>query len=621
LRALIRVRRGLAASRRWLPLAALALAAPALSAVREVGPGQTFTKIQAAIDASNAGDEIRVHPGTYPEALFVTARWLILSAADTTSPPLVEFTAPADSALLVFQGAAVDARTRISHFRFSGGAGWEDTLSGEHYGGAIAVLDSAAPVIAHCTLTGSTADWGGGLAARNAGAFRAERLLIADCEALRGGGGVYLDLMGSAALEFLTIDQNTAPAGGGLLVGGGSPSLRNSIVVQCTSDGVTITGGTLASDYNDVWGNTPANLVGGFPGPNDIVIDPRFVGGDPYDRHLTSRSPAIDAADPAAAVPLGGGDRADLGTFEFATGPTFVSAASTDPDVLYKNGDTVHFVVEWQADPPLTVTVDPDSLLAGLDSAPVTGAVTTLASSEPGHHRFALTATISAANTVADNDSIVVRTTAATNLGGRTTADALVVALDNTPPADPVLDPLVGSTTIPNVFVSGRVDRASGADSVVARVNGEDAAFGRPDAGGNFGLNVPLAERENQITVIALDRAGNASRETPSESVDFLPGLVVEVPKPFRPGDSFVVGNPVPPSAVEIRIVNLAGQLIRILNGGGQELIEVRWDGRNEVGQEVNGGPYLIRLRIEIPGQGTRVEDHAVLLVKGGAGS
>jgi hypothetical protein len=617
-------RRALACPGAWIPLAALAVAHPALSTVHEVGPGQTITEIQAGIDASDSGDTVRVHPGTYPEALLVTGKWLTLSAADTTAPPLVELPAPPGDtlAVLVLQGAAVDARTRISNFHFRGGRGWKDPGSGERYGGAIAVLDSAAPTFSRCTIDGSTADWGGGLAGRNAGAFRAERILIAECEAQRGGGGLYLDLADSATLEFLTVDQNRAPAGGGVLAVRGSAALRNSIVVRCEGDGVTVTGGTLASDYNDVWGNTPANQVGVLPGPNDIAIDPRFVGGEPFDRHLTSRSPAIDAADPQAAVPPGGGARADLGAFEFATGPTFISAESTDPDLLYKNGDTVHFTVEWEADSTLTVSVAPEALLAGLDSAPASGTVTRLGTTDPRRSRFALAATISAANTIADNDQIVLRATATTDLGGSTTADALTVELDNTPPADPVLESLVGSTTVPSVLVSGQVNLASGADSVVVRVNGEDAAGGRPDPSGHFALNVPVTERENLITALALDRAGNASREAAVQGVDFLPGLVVEVPKQFRPGDTFVIGSPVPPSAVEIRIVNLLGQLIRILYGQvGEELVQLPWDARNEVGQEVNGGPYLVRIRIEIPGQGSRVEDHPILLVKGGGGS
>lgn len=49
-------------------LFALALLAPAVLAgsVRRVGPGQTYTTIQAAIDASAAGDLVLVEPGTYP---------------------------------------------------------------------------------------------------------------------------------------------------------------------------------------------------------------------------------------------------------------------------------------------------------------------------------------------------------------------------------------------------------------------------------------------------------------------------------------------------------------------------------------------------------------------------
>ncbi|HWN82611.1 MAG TPA: hypothetical protein VNM87_10975, partial [Candidatus Udaeobacter sp.] len=260
-------------------------------------------------------------------------------------------------------------------------------------------------------------------------------------------------------------------------------------------------------------------------------------------------------------------------------------------------------------------------LLAGLDSAPARGTVSRIATTDPTRFRFALSAPISAANTIADQDSILLHVTATTNAGGSTTAEALVVSLDNTPPPPPALDPPVHSTTIPNVLIAGRVDRARGADSVLARVNGDDAAFGRPDSTGHFSLNVPVSTRENQITVIALDRAGNPSLETAARSVDYLPSLVLEVPKQFHPGDQFVVGSPNPPSSVEIRIVNLAGQLIRVLKGGGQELIELPWDARNEQGQGVNAGPYLVRIQIEIPGQGTQVDQRAILLVKGEAGS
>jgi hypothetical protein len=60
---------------------------------------------------------------------------------------------------------------------------------------------------------------------------------------------------------------------------------------------------------------------------------------------------------------------------------------------------------------------------------------------------------------------------------------------------------------------------------------------------------------------------------------------------------------------------------MRVLRGGGRELIELPWDGRNEEGRGVNAGPYLIRIQIEIPGQGTQVDERAILFLKGGTGS
>ena len=607
----------------WLGLVGIlpALASAQGPPIHEVGPGLPITSIQEGIDEAKPGDIIRVHPGTYAETVSLTGKWLLLVAADSTAPPIVAVPVDTLKPALLVTGPDVDARTRITGFVFRGGRGWIDPTSQESFGGAVAVLDGASPTFSRCTLDSSTADWGGGLAARNAGAITLERLVIADCTAVEGGGGLYLDGDSLATLTFLTVDRNQAPVGGGLLNARGNHRLVNSIVTRSQGSGLTATGGGLTSDYNDLWANTPGHYQGVPLGAHDLIVDPRFVAGDPYDRHLTLRSPAIDAADPAAPVPPGGGARADLGAFEFGVGPQFIAAQSTDPDRLYKNGDTVRFQVEWAADSTLTVSMITEGLLAGLDSAPVRGTVTSIATTDPTRFRFALSAAISEANTIADQDSIVLRATATTNAGGSTTAEVLVVSLDNTPPPPPVLDPPVRSTTVPSVLLSGRVDRTRGADSVVARVNGDDAAFGRPDSAGRFSLNVPITVRENRLTALALDRAGNPSRETIGRSVDYLPSLLIEVPKQFHPGDQFIVGSPTPPSSVEIRIVNLAGQLIRVLRGGGQELVELPWDARNEQGQSVNAGPYLVRIQIEIPGQGTQVDERPILLAKGGTGS
>jgi hypothetical protein len=59
-------------------------------------------------------------------------------------------------------------------------------------------------------------------------------------------------------------------------------------------------------------------LIGGFPGTGNFPGNPRFVDAAASDYHLRPDSPAIDAADPAAAVgyePAPNGGRRNLGSY------------------------------------------------------------------------------------------------------------------------------------------------------------------------------------------------------------------------------------------------------------------------------------------------------------------
>ncbi len=62
-------------------LVGLIAAAPVSAADLLVGPGQTYTTIQAAVDAAISGDSIIIDPGTYPEQVLVDAKDLTLTGA------------------------------------------------------------------------------------------------------------------------------------------------------------------------------------------------------------------------------------------------------------------------------------------------------------------------------------------------------------------------------------------------------------------------------------------------------------------------------------------------------------------------------------------------------------
>jgi pectin methylesterase-like acyl-CoA thioesterase len=70
-------------------LTLLTAASQAAPLAREVGPGQTFATIQAGIEAAVAGDTVRVHPGTYVEALTITGKWLRWWTSGTAARSIV----------------------------------------------------------------------------------------------------------------------------------------------------------------------------------------------------------------------------------------------------------------------------------------------------------------------------------------------------------------------------------------------------------------------------------------------------------------------------------------------------------------------------------------------------
>jgi hypothetical protein len=79
-----------------------------------------------------------------------------------------------------------------------------------------------------------------------------------------------------------------------------------------------------------------------------------------------------------------------------------------------------------------------------------------------------------------------------------------------------------------------------------------------------------------------------------------LPGdieLGLNYPNPFNSGTVIQYGLPAP-AHVSIAIYNLRGQLVRLIMDGFENAgyKEVRWDGRDESGQEVSSGLYFIRL-------------------------
>ena len=160
------------------------------------------------------------------------------------------------------------------------------------------------------------------------------------------GGGVNVASGGTTTICNNTIADNDVTGGiwnngGGVYVdGGGTATLAGNLITDNVGEGLyrsTGTGGSLTSDWDDVWNNTGGDYGNVTAGPNSTSVDPLYTGVGDY--HLQAGSPCIDgmsAANLTAAMDLdvdgdprrvdgdqdggaGNGARLDLGADEYTS--------------------------------------------------------------------------------------------------------------------------------------------------------------------------------------------------------------------------------------------------------------------------------------------------------------
>jgi hypothetical protein len=133
---------------------------------------------------------------------------------------------------------------------------------------------------------------------------------------VRKGGGLYSV---HSDVGHCTIARNQAEEGAGVYIQlTGTSTLHNSIIALNEGENQVTSAypGIAVVAYSDMYqaeGDPYSNFI---PGDGCIYVDPEFVGGDPYDVHLTENSPCIDTGDPASP-PDPDGTRADMGCYYF----------------------------------------------------------------------------------------------------------------------------------------------------------------------------------------------------------------------------------------------------------------------------------------------------------------
>ncbi len=340
---------------RTILILVLGLYSFALSATIHV-PGDQPT-IQSGADFATEGDTVLVAPGIYFENIIIESKGIaLISEAGPASTTIM----PADSTQRTLYVPSNQGRNFILRgFTFKGSkayvcveiysgiAGVHDNVfennlshagallvghgggtilgnvfrnnhSTEH-GGAMQVASWKPFLIADNIVTGNTATYGAGINLLGSRFAVVRNNLIVDNHAAQYGGGIYLandDAYRSIIHDNTIVNCTSGNNGGGGICFGGCyvDSAFNNIIVDCGGYGIWAANSVdCYFDYNCLSNNTPDNYQGVETGPNELLSDPQFVGGSPYDYELSPTSPCLNSGNPDSRYFDLAGGRNDMG--------------------------------------------------------------------------------------------------------------------------------------------------------------------------------------------------------------------------------------------------------------------------------------------------------------------
>ncbi len=361
--------------------------------------------IQGAIDASANGDIVIVRPGTYVENIDFVGKAITVQSEQGVA--LTTIDGNQAGSVVVFR-TGEDWNSRLDGFTTANGSG--TFFSSSFYrGGGIYCAYGCAPIIENNTITGNTADQGGGsyggqlennivtgntANSRGGGidnAATVKNSVISNNIAYEKGGGIHMNggpgvenciITGNMAdygggiccsskwftptIEKCTIVGNLANYGGGICAQDSWPSITGSILW----DNSAWNGPELYEMYTGGFSVTYSDVKGGCSGTGNINADPLFVDPANGDYHLQQDpcqpgvvNPCVDSGHPNTLCE--GTTRTD-GVRDSWPADMGYHYPAYSPIIIYLPDDysTIQGAINTSADGD-TIIVRPDSVNGG----------------------------------------------------------------------------------------------------------------------------------------------------------------------------------------------------------------------------------------------------------------
>ena len=315
---------------------------------------ENYSTIQSALDAVYDGDLILVNDGTYVENLvWSQENNITLQSVNGSEVTVIDGSGDTESCIYVGNG---QESVLIDGFTIINGYGSMATFHCSiNFGGGILIDESVSATINNCIITGNGntvsnygGTYGGGVFVSLGSSVDIESSVVSLNIGGNGGTGVSIyyrnftsegsvknslihDNAGSfycqnSPIKILnnTISNNDTD---GISLDNSWPEIRNNIISSNSRYAIYSfhADSTNLVSYNDIYNNVYGDHIKiGISGEDiyivgyygNISLDPFYVGGTPYDYHLTFISPCIDAGAPSSPLDPDG-TIADMGAFYF----------------------------------------------------------------------------------------------------------------------------------------------------------------------------------------------------------------------------------------------------------------------------------------------------------------